>query len=221
MKLNESLVSFQIIYYLYSILFMFFTNIYFIIPVIIIILLAFKYIIHQYNLYIINQENRFILDPEELEVSNYITYNENVVYVLWNGEKRSTTYIFNLLLRENRIVQPIYIMNNELEVKNMKRSRHAFNKKFPSLRIRLLPTMYFTSIDKNNQIKSQYKKKKKRIMENIWNEKDDLWIKIFQCVHGFRKKTFVIQWPFNKELLVYPIILELINDGKYTNLDIV
>lgn len=201
---------------------MFLTNIYYIIPVIIVILLlALKYIIHQYNLYLITQENRFILDPEELEVANYITSNENVIYVLWNGGKRSTTHIFTFLLQNNSIVQPIYIMQGEPEVRNIKRIRHAFNRKFPSLRARLLPTMYFTSIDKNNKIESEYKKKKQRIMQDVWNENDDLWIKIFQCVHGFREKTFVIQWPFNKELLVYPIILELINDTGYTNLEIV
>ena len=202
---------------------MFLTNIYYIIPVIIIILLllAFKYIKHQYDIYTINQENRFILDPEELEVANYITSNENIIYVFWNGGKRSTTHIFTLLLRGNHIVQPIYIMQDELEVKNMKRSRSAFNKKFPSLRARLLPTMYFTSIDKNNRIESEYKKKKRRIMQDVWNEKDDLWIKLLQCSHGFREKTFVIQWPFNKERLVYPIILEFIHNDGHSNLDVV
>ena len=189
--------------------------------IIIIILLACKYIKHLYDSYLINKENRYILDPEEkVDTNNYITYNENIVYVLWNGGKRSTAYIFTLLLRENRIVQPIYIMLDEAEVRNIKRCRNTFNKKFPSLRTRLLPTMYFTSVDKNNTVLSTYKKKKQQIMQDVWDTRDDVWVTIFQCIHGFRKKTFIIDWPFNKELLIYPVIIDLINT-KYNTLRIV
>jgi hypothetical protein len=194
--------------------------------IIIIVLLAYKYIKHLYDSYLINQENRYIIDPEEKDITNtntntnYITYNENIIYVFWNGGKRSTAYIFTLLLRGNCIVQPIYIMLDESEVRNIKRCRNSFNRKFPSLRARLLPTMYFTSIDRNNTVLTTYKKKKQQIMQDVWDTRDDIWVSILQCAHGFREKTFIIQWPFNKERLVYPIILELINT-KYNNIELI
>lgn len=196
-------------------------NIIFYVSIFILILLVLKYIKHQYDSYLINKENRYIIDPEEnASTGNYITFNENIIYVLWNGGKRSTEYIFTLLLRDNHIVQPIYIMLDEAEVRNIKKYRAAFNRKFPSLRERLLPTMYFTSVDKNNTVLETYKKKKQQIMQDVWDTRDDVWVTIFQCIHGFRKKTFIVDWPFNKELLIYPVIMDLIAN-KYNTLRII
>jgi hypothetical protein len=177
------------------------------------IILFYKFLAKSYDNYLNHRENRFILhDDEKLSITSIGT--ETPIYILWNGNHRSTTIIFKYLLQRHRIVQPIYIMTDlsTKEVSEMKRIRTVFDKRFSSLRERFLPTMYFISVDKNNTIPEKYRKLKSTIMLDVNHDYDRIYIAILQCIHGFRHKTFKIEWPFDEEKLIWPIIQQILDE---------
>jgi hypothetical protein len=123
-----------------------------------------------------NTENKYIIHEDEIcSDCVYYTYdNDNVKHIIWNGDYTTTFLICWYFMVRDEPVQPIYILSNNLdlqqkfnlesnnktkqsnEINIMKLIRKKLIEKFPYKKSRLLPTYYVYSINKNNNITSQF-----------------------------------------------------------------
>ena len=138
-----------------------------------------KKTIIQYNQ---NEQNLLKGLPDVMDGINDYAHN-GISYVFWTGGYDSTFRICQLLLLENKIVQPIYIMcgntdddvklfdsigffgvsnqakrnNVDVEKKKMFEIRLELNKQYPEYTNRLLPTWYIINLQKNIEVSNKYR----------------------------------------------------------------
>lgn len=108
---------------------------------------------------------------------NYDNKHNGINYVFWTGGYDSTFRICQLLLLENKVVQPIYICcgntdddvklfdfnkqvkraNVNIEKKKMYEIRLELKKQYPEIANRLLSTWYVVNLKENIEITDKYK----------------------------------------------------------------
>jgi len=143
--------------------------------IVIAIILICKYFWKKYNNYCNSVSNQMTIDTDEIIPDiNYKIYGpEQVHHIFWTGGYDSTFRICQLLLIQDRPVQPIYIMcgntdsenlnhphrkNVEKEIETMKDIRYIILQNNPHLKNKFLPTFYVTGVKKNYQITASFKR---------------------------------------------------------------
>lgn len=150
--------------------------------IIIIIYLLLKYYWKKWNDKCNSKKTLIQYNQNEIDLTYNIPniFQDNnhngVRYVFWTGEYDSTFRICQLLLLENKVVQPIYICcgntdddikiinynnvkrkNVDIEKRNMYEIRLELKKQYPELINRLLPTWYIINLKENIEISDKYK----------------------------------------------------------------
>lgn len=170
-----------------------------------------KYCFNKYDYYKDSLENKFELDkseyPENIDyrTSDYFKNPESTTYIFWSGGFSSTFRLCQLLLIDEKPVQPIYIhtsnfgrfkKHNEMEIQKMKEIRQMLYKDYPILKNRLAPTMYVKSIRKDPQITKKFKKLHLDYGFFEFNENNDKYENIarFSIAH-----QYPIELPIDKD----------------------
>ena len=176
-----------------------------------------KKCLQKYETYKNTRENKFILDksefPEEYKTIELNKLNnskdEDIKYIVWSGGVSSTFRLCELLLIEQKKVQPIYIHtqnfgsyqnHNQMEIKSMKKIREILYKDYPILKERLEPTMYVTKIKKEPTITKKFKNLHQNYNMFDQNEKKSKYENIARFSIGFDKEIELPIDSQNKEI---------------------
>lgn len=104
---------------------------------------------------------------DSIQESSEENDNNEVVHLLWTGGWDSTFQLLHLLFKENKIVQPHYIVRPQdctgKEIDTIHHIQRFIFEKYPSARQFLLPIKFtnVSKIDSNEEITEEYKKIKK------------------------------------------------------------
>jgi len=182
-----------------------------IILLLLIIWLLFKYGIKQYKIFKEGFENKYELDkseyPENVDfrITLFHTNPENVIYIFWSGGYSSTFRLCQLLLIEEKYVQPIYLntnnfgnytLKNKMEISRMKQIRNQLLKDYPILKTRLAPTKYVKFIKHDPIITNQFKYLHTEFFFFESNEKKDKYENIARFS---RHHKHPIELPIDKD----------------------
>lgn len=170
-----------------------------------------KYLFKKYQNYKNTLENKFELDKSEFPSnidyrnSDYFKNPENVTYILWSGGFSSTFRLCQLLLLDEKLVQPIYIhtdnfgsfeKHNEMEITKMKEIRNTLYKDYPILKNRLAPTMYIKHIKRDPLVTNKFKNLH---LENGFFEKDEKKDKYENIARFSNSYEYQIELPIDKD----------------------
>ena len=192
-----------------------------------------KYIYKFYNSYLETRLNTYTLNNNEI-IPN-LTYTatstqEQPVYILWTGGFNSTFRLCLNILKFNKPVQPIYIMennNNEnipnstvQELLTMKQLRKYIINKYPHLQGHLLPTYYITNTHKNNNIEKNLEMKLKHEGLTAITYQYKTILKILQFDYGFNdnmnsnsnSNEIKIECCIHPDNIIYTRLLNLMED---------
>ena len=179
----------------------------------------------KYKLYKNTKENKFILDkseyPENFEYKNadYSKDDTEITFIFWSGGLSSTYRLCELLLIEQKVVQPIYIhtenfgrfqLKNRQEIERMKKIRKTLYEDYPILKERLAPTMYIDFIKRDpiitkkfNNLHTNHKmfneNEKNSIYENIARYSSNFNNMIEFCVDGTNDEVNYNLKPYLKD----------------------
>ena len=165
--------------------------------------LLIKFCYKRYLNYLDYASNKYDLDKTEFpENIDYRTTeyfmdqdkNNQLVYIFWSGGFSSTFRLCQLLLIEEKSVQPIYIhtqnfgkyqKKNEMEIIAMKKIRNQIIKDYPFLKTRFAPTMYFKSLQKEPSITKKFNKLHEEFGYFEFNADKDKYENIARLSHTF------------------------------------
>tara|TARA_B100001093_G_scaffold519946_1_gene611612 strand:+ start:2922 stop:3782 length:861 start_codon:yes stop_codon:yes gene_type:complete len=133
----------------------------------------FQYLKRIYNNHCHSKSNRIKTDVTEVvpNINYKMNQPDKVIHLFWTGGYDSTFRLCQILLLEDKAVQPIYIMcgntdsdsvliqrkNQNKELQTMKKIRQKIIKDFPYLAIKFLPTHYVINLKKNSTISNTFK----------------------------------------------------------------
>ena len=182
-----------------------------VVSVLVVVYLLYTYCSKKYIEYKANTENKFELDkseyPEGIDyrTTDFFQNKNDVKYVFWSGGYSSTFRLCQLLLIEERPVQPIYIhthnfgsyeKKNEMEILKMKDIRRQLLKDYPILKTRLAPTMYVTSIKKDPAITKKFKNLHFDFGFFEFNEQQDKYENIARFTNNYEN---LVDLPIDKD----------------------
>ena len=139
--------------------------------------LGLSFFLFQYlkKIYINNchsKSNRVKIDVTEVipNINYKMNTPQNTIHLFWTGRFDSTFRLCQILLLEDKAVQPIYIMcgttdsddiniqrnNQQKELQIMKDIRKRIINDYPYLAIKFLPTLYVINLKKNTRISNSF-----------------------------------------------------------------
>lgn len=133
----------------------------------------FQYLKKIYTNHCHSKSNRIKTDVTEVipNINYKMNQPQNTIHLFWTGGYDSTFRLCQILLLEDKSVQPIYIMcghtdsddiniqreNQHKELEIMKKIRQQIIKNYPYIAIKFLPTHYVINLKKNNEISNTFK----------------------------------------------------------------